>query len=191
MEAPARAPSSEVHEIVLRLQHPDELFVLPTADLFSEYRNWLTGMEIAISELKGQWRRRPVRLRVQLPEHEITRDLAPKMQRAVTSFCTRRRRYNGNEIRSIHRDGWGALVIGLLILIVSLIGQQVVRDHFTATWSIVFFADGLFMVTAWIGMWYPLDQLVYYARPYRLETKALEQLASAEVVVEPARPRAQ
>ena len=106
------------------------------------------------------------------------------MQRAVASFCTRRRRYNGNEIRSIHRDGSGALVIGLMILILSLIGQQVVRDHFTSTWSIVFFADGLFMVTAWIGMWYPLDQLVYYARPYRLETKALEQLAEADVVVE-------
>ncbi len=59
-----------------------------------------------------------------------------------------------------------------------------------ATWAVIFFADGLFMVAAWIGMWYPLDMLVYYARPYRLETKALVQLTNATVVIESQPPTA-
>lgn len=180
-----RVRSGDVHEIVLKLAHPEDMFALAPVDLFSEFRNWLTGMEIAISDLKGTFRRRPVVLRIQLPPEEIKPDLHHHMTESIRSFCTNRLRYNGNEVRSMRRDGSGALVIGLMILIFGLVAQQLIRDNVEATWANVFFADGLFLVTAWVGMWYPLDMLVYYSRPYRLENKALEQLMAAELVIEP------
>ena len=46
--------------IALRLLHPEEMFVLGQTDLFSEHRNFLTGVERAISTLRGHRSGRPV-----------------------------------------------------------------------------------------------------------------------------------
>jgi hypothetical protein len=141
-------------------------------------------VEIAVSELKGVWRRRPVLLRVQLPRSEVHDTLDEQMQRAIVSFCERRKRYNDNEIRAMNRDGVGALVIGVLLLIVGLAGYKWCNDYLFNEGARLFFADGIFLVIAWVAMWYPLDKLVYYTRPTRLENRALDQLAEAELVIE-------
>ena len=48
--------------IELRLNQVEEMFVLAQTDLFSEYRNYLTGVEYCISLLRSQRIRRPVLL---------------------------------------------------------------------------------------------------------------------------------
>ena len=48
-----------------------------------------------------------------------------------------------------------------------------------------FLADGVILVVAWVGMWYPLDTLVYTNRPYKMENKALTALIDAEVRILP------
>ena len=56
------------HQVIeLRLNRVDEMFVLAQTDLFSEYRNYLTGVEYCISLLRSQRIRRPVRLQLSLP----------------------------------------------------------------------------------------------------------------------------
>jgi hypothetical protein len=49
-----------------------------------------------------------------------------------------------------------------------------------------FFGDGLAVVVAWIGAWYPLDTLINYTRPYRQTRKVLQRLRELPVVVRPA-----
>jgi hypothetical protein len=46
-----------------------------------------------------------------------------------------------------------------------------------------FFGNGLFLVAAWVGMWYPLDTLIYSGRPHRIERRLLHTLRSAEITV--------
>jgi hypothetical protein len=48
-----------------------------------------------------------------------------------------------------------------------------------------FFGEGLFVVIAWVGAWYPLDVLFYYPRPHRRTRKLLERLRRMEVVLVP------
>ena len=48
-----------------------------------------------------------------------------------------------------------------------------------------FFGNGLFLVVAWVGLWYPLDTLVYGGQPYRNERKLLRAIGRAEIVVRP------
>ena len=177
-----------VHEIDLVLEHLDDLFVVPQTDLFSEYRNWLTGMEYAISEAKSRWRRRPVRLVLRVPADEIDDQAVTRTQRAVTRFCEHRAAYNRNEIRAIRRDGVGALAIGLAILVSGLLLSKWIADATTEEWANLFLVNGILLVAAWVGLWYPLDALVYYARPYQLENRALAQLATAEVQLVPRGP---
>jgi hypothetical protein len=50
----------------------------------------------------------------------------------------------------------------------------------------VFGDDGLFVVVAWVGLWYPLDTLFYSGRPYRLEKSVLEIMHGMQIVVRPA-----
>ena len=48
-----------------------------------------------------------------------------------------------------------------------------------------FLGDGLFLVAAWVGMWYPLDTLIYTGRPHHLESWRLTALREMEIVVRP------
>ena len=50
----------------------------------------------------------------------------------------------------------------------------------------IFFGEGLFLVAAWVGVWYPLDVLIYSPRPLRRDRAVLQAMAAAEVVVLPA-----
>ena len=57
--------------IELRLNHAEEMFALAQTDLFSEYRNYLTGVEYCLSVLRSQRIRAPVRLELSLPSSEV------------------------------------------------------------------------------------------------------------------------
>lgn len=174
----------EPRVIELQLNTPSELFELPTTDLFSEYRNWLTGVELAISELKAfSLRRREVVLRVSLPADEVTPEVGAHMARGLRRYCTGRRRYNHNEVRALRHDGFGALFVGMLLLALGLLGSDVFTRDTENELVQTFLGNGIFLVLAWVGLWYPLDTLVFAARPYQRESRALELLADATIEV--------
>ena len=43
-------------------------------------------------------------------------------------------------------------------------------------------ADHLGWVLGWVGLWYPLDQFLFYPLAYGRERRALERLRDAEVI---------
>lgn len=180
------SPTDEAYlDIELRLGHVDDLFVLPATDLMSEYRNYYTGMEYALSELKGSSLRRPVRLNILLPDDQITPGLSEQVQKAVGRYSEYRIRYNRREIKAMRRDGFGALPIGLAVLAFGLfLSEAVRRVAESPDYVKVFFSDGLFLVLAWVGLWYPLDVLAFATRPYQREIRALRALAECTVVVD-------
>jgi hypothetical protein len=45
-------------------------------------------------------------------------------------------------------------------------------------------------VLAWIGLWFPIDQFLFYPLAYRRESRVLRLLAKAEIAVQPHRPGA-
>ncbi|MEZ5141282.1 MAG: hypothetical protein R2726_02005 [Acidimicrobiales bacterium] len=172
--------------IELRLHTASELFELPTADLFSEYRNWLTGVEQAISELKAySLRARDVVLRISLPRDEITPGLDDQVAKSLRRYCANRRRYNHNEVRALRHDGFNALFLGLLLLALGLLGSEVFSRDTDNELVQTFLGNGIFIVLAWVGLWYPLDTLVFAARPYQRESKALDRLAGASIELVP------
>ena len=65
------AGESGFQVIRLRLMRAREMFELSPTDLFSEYRNFLTGVDFCLSELRGRRSARPVRLEILLPPEEI------------------------------------------------------------------------------------------------------------------------
>jgi hypothetical protein len=174
-------PKAQV--IRLRLARASEMFELPQTDLFSEYRNFLTGVDFCLSEMRGRWSFRPVRLEIYLPPAEIDDGVAERISRTLRRYCDHRIRYNRHESNSQRFGGINALriggplcAVGLALTVASI---STLREGSIAE----ALAEQLGWVFVWIGLWFPLDQLLFYPLPYERETRVLRVLSQAGVVV--------
>ena len=171
--------------IELRLQHPHDMFEMPQTDLFSEYRNFLTGVELALSELRGRRDRRPVRLEIELPGSEIDNDLSVRMSRTLHRYCNHRTLYNEREQRATRFTGISSLRIGLPIAALGLLLTWTSVRATDEDSAIRLITDHVGWVLGWLGLWFPLDALLFYPLTYSRENRVLALLAEAEVVVRP------
>jgi len=172
--------------ITLRLEHPHDLFQLPQTDLFSEYRNYLTGVEHALSELRSHSIRQDLELRLRLPTDTISEGLGVRIERALGRYCDERLHYNNREKRANRLDGaTGLLRIGLPITIVGLVITYYTAQNRDPSEAIQGVYDHLGWIFAWIGLWWPLDTMLFNPHVYSRENRALRALRDATVVVEP------
>jgi hypothetical protein len=171
--------------IELRLMRPHDMFEMPQADLFSEYRNFLTGIDFCISELRGRASRRPVRLEINLPVSQIDDDLSTRMERTMRRYCDHRMRYNLHEGRANRLSGVSALRVGLPIAVIGLIMTAFSAHIEPDTDPVKLVTDHLGWVLAWLGLWFPLDSFVFFPLTYGRENRVLRLLRDAEINVTP------
>ena len=168
-----------------------DMFELPQTDLFSEYRNFLTGVDFCISELRARRSWRPVRLVVRLPPEQIDDEVEDRLSRTLRRYCEHRIGYNAREGRATRVAGVSALRIGLPVTAVGLAMTAAASAIRPSGGPVHLVTDHLGWVLAWIGLWFPLDEFLFYPLSYRRESRVLRLLADAEVTVEPHRTRAQ
>ncbi len=186
MQDTSRAPAkSKVQVIQLRLSHPREMFELPQTDLFSEYRNFLTGIDFCLSEMRGRFRFRPVRLEIALPPDQIEDGVAERLSRTLRRYCAHRMRYNRSESNSQRFGGVSALRIGAPLCAIGLALTVLSISKLSSGSLSEALAEQLGWVLVWIGLWFPLDQLLFYPLSYDRETRVLRILADAEITVSP------
>jgi len=172
--------------IELRLNRAEEMFYLAQTDLFSEYRNYLTGVEYCISLIRSQRMRGPVRLHLSLPPTELDDGLGGRLSGALRRYCDHRISYNQRERRAVQLGGLWSLRVGIPIAVIgyllvifetSLVGPRgnIVLD--TTGWVLV-----------WVGVWFPLDTLLFTPLGYGRENRALQHLRDAEIVVKTWQP---
>ncbi len=188
--------NAERRVIFLSLNHPNEMFELPQSDLFSEYRNFLTGVDYCISELRSQRKRTPVRLEISLPENEVDDQVAERIGRTMRRYCDHRITYNDRERRAIRLDGASSLWVGLPIAVVGMLivilGAKLANP--SGDGGLVLNTGG--WILAWVGLWFPLDSIVFTPLGYGRENQVLRLIHDAEVDVvprpsqDPAHPRA-
>jgi hypothetical protein len=171
--------------IELRLATALDMFELPRTDLFSEYRNFLTGVEFCISELRSRRDRRPVRLEIELPPSEIDDRLEGRLARTLNRYCLHRTRYNRREQRATRLNGISALRIGIPLAVLGLVLTALAVRIGDENSPVRLVEDHLGWVFAWIGLWFPLDAFFFYPLAYSRENRVLALLAEAEVVIRP------
>jgi hypothetical protein len=174
--------------IELQLLHADDMFEMPHTDLFSEYRNFLTGVDFCLSELRGRPSRRPVRLEIRLPAGEIDDGLAGRLAQTLRRYCDHRIRYNRREGQAQRVGGVSALRIGVPVSALGLVLTAVATTMKPVGGAANLITDHLGWVLAWIGLWFPLDQFLFYPLAYRRESRVLRLLASAEIDLGPLPP---
>lgn len=174
--------------IELRMMRAHDMFEMPHTDLFSEYRNFLTGVDFCLSELRARRSRRPVRLEIQLPPEEIDDDLAERMSRTLRRYCKHRIRYNTREGGAQRVGGISALRVGLPICVLGLVLVVAATHIHPADGAAQLVVDHLGWVFAWLGLWFPLDQFLFNPLAFGRENRVLALLADAELSIVPLRP---
>jgi hypothetical protein len=169
--------------IELRLNRAEEMFALAQTDLFSEYRNFLTGAEYCISLLRSQRTRGPVRLELSLPPSEVGDDLGDRISMALRRYCDQRISYNQRERRAVRLGGLWSLWVGVPVVVIgyllviftgNLVGS-------TGNTNLAFATTGWVLV--WVGIWWPLDMFFFSPLAYGRENRVLRQLRDAEISV--------
>ena len=178
--------SNQRQRIDLRLDAPRDMFELPQTDLFTEHRNFLTGVDICISELRSRLSRRPVLLAITLPPAELTPELPARFTATLQRYCDHRIRYNNRERRALRIGGIDALRVGVPLAATGLAVSWFANRGVSYDEPEVV-ADHLGWVLGWVGLWYPLDQFLFYPMAYGRERRALQRLRDAEVLFEPLR----
>ena len=174
--------------IELRLMRAHEMFEMPQTDLFSEYRNFLTGVDFCISELRARRSWRPVRLEIHLPPEQIDQGVTERVARTLRRYCEHRMRYNRREMRAQRIGGLSALRIGVPVSALGLVLTAVATTIRPTGGVAQVITDHLGWVLAWIGLWFPLDQFLFSPLAYGRDSRVLHLLHDAEVVVSPSRP---
>jgi hypothetical protein len=171
-----------VRELTIRLQEADELFVAPGPDVASGVPPVPPGIEQIRSELGSRTLPAAVVAEILLPRHRVRPDLAANIGLAVNRYCGIAQA--DNELRAMRREGlrWLAIAIIMYAVFVSL-AAAIVRSSAPETVRDVFGDDGLFIVVAWVVLWYPLDTLLYSGRPYRLEKSVLHAMHGMRIVI--------
>jgi hypothetical protein len=167
--------------IELRLNTAEEMFALAQTDLFSEYRNFLTGVEYCISLLRSQPIRRPVRLELSLPTAEFDNALGGRLSVALRRYCNQRISYNERERRATRLGGLRSLWIGLPIVVIGYL--LVIFEDSLVGHSGNIILDTTGWVLVWVGIWFPLDTVLFTPLGYTREIRALRRLRDAEISV--------
>jgi hypothetical protein len=174
-------------DVTIRLGTVEELFVAPTGGAFRPSDPRLqSGIDEVLSEL-GRTRLGAVgTITIVLPAAEIHPGFQEQVTVWIQNYCKLRLRQTNNELGAIRQDGLRSLAAGMIVLFAGLLLSALVL-HSSAPHEIrTFFGEGLFVVIAWVGAWYPIDVLIYYPRPHRRTRKLLERLRLMEVLLVPA-----
>jgi len=171
--------------IRIQLVSAEAMFELPQSDLFSEHRNFLTGVDYCLSELRSRRSRAPVRLELSMPPSEVDEGAAERIGGTLRRYCEHRIDYNKRERRAVRYDGLWSLRVGIPIAILGLVA--VVNTVWVAgrqgNFNLAF--DTVGWVLVWVGLWFPLDTMLFTPLTYGRENACLALLRDAEIVAEP------
>jgi hypothetical protein len=170
--------------VTLRLDALSSLFTVPEPDYFDETATLVPGVDEMFEQL---WHRNVddgVKATVELPAAEVEPGVDERISAALARYCTARIRSIDHQIRAYRREGTSGFLIGIVLLAVGLALSQATLHSDDLPDSLrIFFGEGLFLVAAWVGVWYPLDVLIYSPRPLRRDRAVLQAMAAADVVV--------
>lgn len=171
--------------VSLSLSSPEEMFVLASTDLFSEYRNFMTGLEYCISVLRSRRSGAPIRIELALPAAKISAGIDRRISRTLKRYCDHRIAYNQRERRAVRLDGLFSLIVGIPLALLGFVLVIVKSSIVGASGNANLALDSGGWVLVWVGLWFPLDTLLFTPLSYGRENRVLKRLQTADITIEP------
>ncbi len=170
-------------EVTLRLDSVRSLFAVPDPDYFSETATLVPGIDTLFDRLRARELDGGVRTTIELPAAEVAPGVEDRIGVAVGRYCRSRIAHLDDELRMLLREGIRSFVIGLVVLAVGLALSQITLRSDLPDSLRVFFGEGVFLVAAWVGWWYPLDTLIFTPRGHRRDRQVWQAIERMDVAV--------
>jgi hypothetical protein len=176
-----------VGEIIVHLRRPEELLTTDPTGLLDDdgdQARTVTGVDELLDELLGRRRvTRTKRVVLTLPSALLTEDTARRLTAAISRWSERRVGQVEREARVLWRQGLRSLRPGIVLFLVGLLFSSDFLEPDVPEFFQNVLGNGVFLVIAWVGLWYPLDLLFFARLPLRRERKALSVLARTPIEV--------
>lgn len=173
------------YEVIVHLDHIQDLFTAPMGDPFSENLRFVSGVEFIKSELKPEMLKPGARTRttIFLRKEAIEHNLAGKIKDALNRYCQFKVLQNEKTISALRRDALKALFLGILFLasgdfLAALLAGTTFLPRFLDT----LLSDG-FNIAFWVMLWRPVDFFLFDLSAYRRENKIYQWMMKMEIVV--------
>ena len=118
-----------------------------------------------------------------LPSAVLTEDTARRLEAGVARWSARRLAYIERESRVLWRQGLRSLRPGTVLFLVGLLFSTDFLEPDVPEFLQQVLGNGVFLVIAWVGLWYPLDLFFFARLPLRREHRVLDALLTMPVVL--------
>ena len=150
-------------EVVIELDTPEELFYADPSGLLGGSNRIDSGMDELVERVLAQKNPSSDQRIVLDIARECDEELAETMAVAVHRYCELRRRRAVRELDLIWRQGKRSLLNGSLLFVMGIALSYVFTRPWVPELPGELLGNGVFLVVAWVGLWYPLD-LMFIAR---------------------------
>lgn len=170
-------------DIVVELDDPAELFYVDQSTLLDGGRRIDTGIDEIVERLLAQKRLSTDQHIVVDIAKECSDEQAANLVAAVRRYCDgavlRANRQHG----LIWRQGMRSLVSGSLLFVLGIGLSFLFNRPFVGEFAIDLFGNGVFLVVAWVGLWYPLDVLFIAREQAKREAKVVDMMQAMPIDV--------
>ncbi len=169
-------------DVTLRLEQRADLFSPPALDEFGGAANLISGVEQLVGDLVAA---RPVgelHGTIELPADEAAEAREEEVSAAIARYCDARIATLDRDRAALRSEGLGALVLSVPLLLVTLGLIVALQESGIGSFWRAFLGDVL-LVLSWVALWYPLDTLIWYARPVSHELRVLRAMRTMPVTI--------
>jgi hypothetical protein len=164
------------------------LFEAPAIDPMAGSHLGRSGLDEVMLRLKREKLPRNARLEltVRAPAAEVGTEAAEKVQQALAAHLQARIESEEDGLHFLRRETAQSLRVGGLFLVVCLVLSAFVDRMTFLSPFLQSLAGESLVIAGWVGLWHPLDLLLYSSWPNRYRIGLLKHLQGASVSVEPA-----
>ena len=170
-------------DVVVELDTVDELFAADPRGLLAGSRRIDSGMDELVERFLAQKRvsaeqRIVLDIATQCPDDQIAQIVA-----AVRRYCSLRLRRATREHHLIWRQGTRSLLSGSLLFLSGIALSYFFTRPETGEFANELLGNGVFLVVAWVGLWYPLDLLFIAREQAKREMRVLATMLILPIAV--------
>jgi hypothetical protein len=175
-----RAPPTDV---VIELDNVDELFVADPRGLLAGGHRIDSGMDELVERILAQKEITDDQRVVLNIASACSDEMAAKVVVAVRRYCELRLRRADREHDLIWRQGIRSLLSGSLLFATGIALSYAFTRPMMGEIANDLLGYGVFLVVAWVGLWYPLDLLFIAREQAKREIRVLGRMLTMPVVV--------
>jgi hypothetical protein len=171
-------------DIVIELDEPAEMFAVDPRALLSGARRIDSGIDELVELLLAQKKHSSTQRIVLDIGGDCAEEVALNLVTTVHRYCELAVRRTNRQHDLIWRQGMRSLVSGSLLFIVGIALSYIFTRQMVGEFAGELFGNGVFLVVAWVGLWYPLDVLFIAREQAKRESRVFATMLTMPVVVQ-------